>query len=143
VSRKRKTVCVDVDGVLAQYDGWNGVEPGDPIPGAVAFLSLLHNEYHVIIWTTRMNPYINWKNVMDCEYHPALLDECIERLKTILKAWLNKHGFEYDDIWHSHGKPVCIAFIDDRAISCRPQATTTPESEYGAVLHRVKTLAGT
>jgi len=61
----KKSVCVDLDGVLAQYDGWKGVEHiGDPIPGAVQFTKKLQEVARVVIFTTRTNadPKISGRN---------------------------------------------------------------------------------
>ena len=34
----KNTVCVDLDGTLAKYDGWKGLEHiGEPIDGSVEF----------------------------------------------------------------------------------------------------------
>ena len=54
--RKRgKTVCVDLDGVLAQYDGWQGLENiGDPVEGAREFMEDLSKKYHVLVHTARV-----------------------------------------------------------------------------------------
>ena len=114
----KKSICVDVDGVLAQYNTWKGVRHiGTPIPGAKEFLEALSEEFEVVIYTTRMNPELNWKEVMDCDYTPTLENECIERLKNILKGWLSSNCLKYDSIWTGRGKPICVAFIDDRAIN--------------------------
>ena len=55
MSSRKKTVCVDVDGVLAQYDRWRGVDHiGDPIFGAKEFVADLRKKYKVVIHTTRL-----------------------------------------------------------------------------------------
>ena len=108
--QKKPTVAVDLDGVLAQYDGkWRGVESiGEPIPGAVEFTQELSKNADVIIWTTRTNPEIN--------YEFALPD-----LRTLVVNWLNLHGFAYRSVHCGGGKPLAAAYVDDRAVACEPQ----------------------
>lgn len=108
---KLKTVCVDLDGVLATYDGWRGVEHiGEPIPGAREFLSAICEiPAKVCIWTTRTNPIVN---------KDSGLDE--QDLRLLVENWLTKHRMPFDSIATGNGKPLCAAFVDDRAVVCRP-----------------------
>jgi hypothetical protein len=118
----KRTIALDVDAVLARYDGWQGIEHiGEPLPGAVAFSQRLAERYEVLIYTTRC------ANVLGRQEAP-------ERLKGIVKAWLDKHGFAYHDIWAGQGKPIFFATVDDRAISCRPQDKDGPTAAYAAAL---------
>lgn len=108
----KRSVCVDLDGVLAQYDGWKGVEHiGDPIPGAVLFTKRLQEIARVVIFTTRTNadPKISERN------------ESVERLTQRVRLWLDAHGFAYDEIYVGQGKPLASAYVDDRAVVCRPK----------------------
>ncbi len=53
---RRQTVCVDLDGVLAAYDGWKAVDHiGEPIPGAQEFTRELSERFKVIIYTSRFS----------------------------------------------------------------------------------------
>lgn len=106
----RKTVCVDLDGVLADYSqGWQGVDHiGEPIPGAREFLQALSAMADVVIFTTRCNPEVN-------------KPESVNLLKRRIEEWLHKHGMPYDDIYTGIGKPIAAAYVDDRAIECLPQ----------------------
>lgn len=111
------TICVDIDGVLAQYDGWKGLDHiGDPIPGSQQFISdLLSSDPDVVIaiYTTRCNPNIN---------RPA--GETIETLSRRVADWWQKHGFPQGDrigMVLTNGKPPATVYIDDRAVVCRPQ----------------------
>ena len=98
MSDKKHTVCVDLDGVLAQYSGWRGEEViGDPVPGAVDFMARLRERYKVVVHTTRANT-------------EAGLAATI--------AWLQKWGVAFDEV---EGKPIAIAYVDDRAVNARPQ----------------------
>ena len=111
---KKYRVCVDVDGVLAQYDGWRGVHHiGEPISGAIEFTRLLNEQgYYVIIHTTRMDIDLQRTEV------PKII---ISDLIFILQQWLDKHGFYYDEIFSGTGKPIALAYIDDKGINCDPQ----------------------
>lgn len=108
----KKTVCVDMDGVLADYSkGWQGIDHiGDPIPGAVEFTRRLSEFADVLIWTTRCNPEIGGRS-----------GEGANLLASRVRAWLDHHGFTYADVWTGPVKPIAAAFVDDRAIRCRPQ----------------------
>lgn len=105
----RKTIAVDVDGVLSTYDGWRGLEHfGDPIPGSIEFIKQLAEFADILIFTTRCCTELGRG------YGPEIL-------KKMVKEWLDKHGYVYHDIWIGQGKPICSALIDDRAIPCIPQ----------------------
>jgi hypothetical protein len=56
-----KTIAIDLDGVLAQYDGWKGPDHyGEPMPGAVDFLrALITADMQPILHTTREGPGLN------------------------------------------------------------------------------------
>ncbi len=61
-----KTVCVDLDGVLAKLDKWEGVERFGPvIPGAQFFLEALRRVgFKIIIHTVRCSPDVNPPNAI-------------------------------------------------------------------------------
>lgn len=126
-----KTICVDLDGVLAQYDGWKGVEHiGDPIPGAREFvMALCAIPAKVVIWTTRTNATAN---------KDSGLDE--RELRLLVEDWLIKHRFPYDSIAGSEGKPLCVAFVDDRAVTCRP-LKDIENKDFDTVLGICRSLA--
>ncbi|MDD4482689.1 MAG: hypothetical protein PHP18_05675 [Bacilli bacterium] len=105
----KKSVCVDLDGVLARYDGWQGIEIiGDPIPNAKEFMEVLYEKYYVIIHTTRA------ETKEGCQ---------------IVHRWLHKHKIHHDKIV---GKPIAIAYIDDRAL-LHPTNNESYISLYDAV----------
>ena len=112
----KPVVCVDVDGVLADYSqGWKGIDNiGDPIVGkdgelgAVDFTKELAKIADVLIYTTRCTEELNH----NLKAH---------LLKNIMRGWLDKHSFVYHEIFTGQGKPIASAFIDDKGISCRPQ----------------------
>lgn len=104
----RHTVCVDLDGVLASYDGWKGVDHfGSPIPGAVEFTKALASFADVVIFTTRCNPEVND-------------GEAVDSLVYRVRNWLDMHGFVYSDVYAGTGKPLAAAYVDDRAVLFRP-----------------------
>jgi hypothetical protein len=101
------TVCVDLDGVLAHYDGWKGEACiGAPLPGAKEFVAALREKYRVVLFTTR------------CKADPFGDGEhrSVSKAVTVINAWLEKHGIEVDEIYHGQGKPMAAAYVDDRAV---------------------------
>lgn len=97
----RPTICIDLDGTLAEYHGWTGeFSPiGDPLPGAWEFCQELRRRgWRIIIHTCR-------GNVVE------------------VANWLIEHGIEHDGIncsAHnapgSSAKPIADVYLDDRAI---------------------------
>lgn len=108
-SKRRPRICVDLDGVLAKYDGWRGIEHfGEPIPGAIEFTRDLSQWAEIVIYTARCNKKEDRRPIRE--------------LREFVRVWLDGHGFAWDEIYTSQGKPFADAYIDDRAVSCRPQA---------------------
>lgn len=115
VSRKRKPrVCLDLDGVLARYNGWEGLDHiGPPIPGALDFAWELAEIAEIVIFTSRCS--------LDAgDAPPNRLSPRQLRIKII--EWLEKYKFPYTDVYIGQGKPHAAVFIDDRAVYCSPQA---------------------
>lgn len=84
-----KNICVDFDGVLNNYEGWNGVEElYSPSNGAKEFLEELYDKYYVIIFTAR-----------DVE---------------LVEEWLVKYDMPFNEV--TNIKRGAFAYIDDRAI---------------------------
>lgn len=111
VKKQRPRVCVDLDGVLAQYDKWRGVDHiGDPVPGALEFAKKLDKFAEITVFTSRCAQDI----LEGSRITPGQL-----RVKVI--EWLEKHKFPYTDVYTGQGKPRAAAFIDDRAVHCDPQ----------------------
>ena len=100
-----KTICIDFDGVIADYSqgfqGFQGQDSfGEPLPGTVDALNQLkQNGWKLIIFTTR-------------KATPAF------------KQYLKDHGIPYDDInknseqpkGSNPGKPIADVYLDDRAL---------------------------
>lgn len=89
-----KTVCLDFDGVLNAYTGWQGEdELFRPREGAREFVqALLDRGYRVVIHTTRRPP--------------------------LVYGWLTVHEFP-DGVLVSNTKIPAVAYIDDRGITFR------------------------
>lgn len=88
----RPIVCVDLNGVLDTYRGWQGeAHWDDPRAGACEFLQELNRlGYDVVVFTTR------WR------------DDA--------RAWLQRHGLleHVSDV--TDRKPAAHVFVDDRAL---------------------------
>jgi len=144
MSVKRLSICVDLDGVLAKYDGWKGVGViGNPIPGAADFTKELGKLAHIIIFTTRCKQYPVGKD------HPIEVtgdtgDVTVSQLQHQVQQWLHRYGFHYDEIYIGQGKPIASAYIDDRALTCRPQdnAPGNPTFAFSETYFAAKRLLG-
>lgn len=102
---KKKTICIDFDGVLADYsDGYQGKDIfGDMLPNAdIATGVLKKNGWTIIIYTTR----------------PAT---------DALKKWLKDNNISYDYINENPDQPeeskgcklIADIYLDDRGMSFR------------------------
>ncbi len=107
----KKAVAVDLDGVLAEYDGFKGIDViGDPIPGAREFMKKLKEAgAWLIIHTCRVSEIIEG----DEKFANNL---AIKKRVEIVWRWLCKHDIPCDEIWAKRGKPYAVAYVDDRAV---------------------------
>ena len=88
-------VCVDLDGVLNQFDGWKGADYfHPPRPGAREFLKRIHQlGYEIVIFTVRWKPHVEqW----------LLLNNLAEYVTEVTDK-----------------KPAAHVYIDDRALCFR------------------------
>ncbi len=123
---KRKTVCIDLDATLAEYDQWRGVEHiGNPIPGAQSFVAAVAEFADVVIFTTRMNADVN-------------AGSDLNSLGQRIQDWLTLHNFHPVGIWCGQGKPLASAYVDDRAVVCRPMRDD--QYDYDRALAEVRAL---
>jgi hypothetical protein len=128
----RPRVCVDLDGVLASYDGWRGYDHiGPPLPGAREFARELAKVSDIIIFTSRCS------EDPGPDHDPPLLTTGQLRMK--IAEWLDKHRIPYTQIYVGQGKPRVAAFVDDRAVPCNPQSD---ESAYDESLNTVYKILG-
>lgn len=85
----KPNICVDFDGVINTYTGWNG--PDDlykPRQGVKEFLTTLSETYNLIIFTVRDV----WR----------------------VREWMKLYSLPFDEI--TNKKVGAIAYIDDRAL---------------------------
>ena len=110
----RKTVAVDVDGVLAYWQ--HGMRRkgviGEPNPGAREFMIFLKECGHrIVVYTTR------------CKIMPSIESGIgAVVLQERIVQWLALHDIPYDEVYIGQGKPFADAYVDDRAVECRPQS---------------------
>jgi len=104
------TVCVDLDGVLAKYSGYQGpFQIGEPYPWAESFLEDLKKRgFKIVVFTTRGQVEVNdWLK----SYR---LDLLVDEVNTNSSLVANNPG-----------KPVANFYIDDRSIRFRGDPVET------------------
>lgn len=84
----KKTICVDFDGVLNEYNGYEEGNLGEPLSASKEFIRQLRKKYKVVILTSRPK-----EQVID---------------------WLNNNSFPSMEV--TDRKIPAVAYIDDRAI---------------------------
>lgn len=111
--RRKYRVCVDLDGVLAEYHGWKGVDHiGQPIDGALEFMFELEKIAEIVVFSSRCST-----ELIEADGSSFSVGQL--RIRVI--EWLEKHRFPYSDVYVGQGKPRAAAFIDDRGVACNPQ----------------------
>jgi len=111
---KKQRVCLDLDGVLAEYHGWEGPDHiGPPLPGALQFARSVAKLADIVIFTGRCSDEPGERDIVK-GLTPGQM-----RVKVV--DWLEKNGFPFADVYIGQGKPRAAAFIDDRAVACSPQ----------------------
>ena len=86
-------ICLDFDGVLHDYGGWDGPIPtGRPVPGALEFVNWLIKEgYEPVVYSARTNH---------------------SEGSVGIQIWLNYHDFPTLEIFFT--KPAARLYVDDR-----------------------------
>lgn len=97
-------VCVDLDGVLAQPISGKLTEVGPPVDGALEFMRTLSQTAEITILTARL----------------ATSGKTLKLRADAIRAWLKENNIPYDHLHTGAGKPTASAYIDDRAVPCRP-----------------------
>lgn len=115
-------VCVDLDGVLAEPISGKLTEIGSPIAGALEFMRTLSDRAEITILTSRL----------------ATTGTTLRERQEAIETWLADHGIPYDHVHRGAGKPVAHAYIDDRAVPCRPMDEGT--EAFAAALKDVDSL---
>ncbi len=99
-----RTVAVDFDGVLCEYDEvWRGPDHfGEPTSWGRPLLDRLRElgYQRIVLFTCRVIPKWN-------DGRPA------EQLRAAVQRWLDDHGMAVDEI--TGEKPLAQLYIDDRA----------------------------
>jgi hypothetical protein len=130
-AKRKPRVCLDLDGVLARYEGWKGSDHiGAPLPGALDFATSLSQFADVVIFTSRcsQDAAAESNRVVD----PA-------RMRIRIIDWLEKYKIPYVDVYVGQGKPRAAAFIDDRAVACSPQ---TDKDAFKSALKKTSEVIG-
>ena len=113
-NKRKPRVCLDLDGVLASYESWEGIDQiGSPLPGAREFALALAEIADIIIFTTRCSAEPDERS----DISPLTPGQA----RIHIVDWLERHEIPYTDVYMGEGKPRAAAFIDDRAVVCRPQ----------------------
>ncbi len=126
--QSRARVCVDLDGVLAHRSGNSTIGP--PIDGAVEFTRELHSHAEIIIHTARFSTTSG--KPQNAEF--------IADLENRIEQWLEQNGMAWDSINTKTAKPIASAYIDDRAVLCRP--IDSGAAEFTQALAAVLVLTG-
>ena len=99
---KKKDICIDFDGVLNNYTGWQGEEHlASMREGCDVFLKELANDYRITIFTTRRIDLVE---------------------KWLINYNINEYVFNITD-----KKVPAYLYIDDRAICFRGNYTDIAE----------------
>lgn len=101
-------IAVDLDGTLAHYDTWKGVQHiGTPIPAMVERVkAALARGWKVSIFTARVSGLHDGEFGDSREAKGFIEDWCIEHLGRLLPVTAVKHGY-FTEFW------------DDRAVRVR------------------------
>lgn len=129
---RKPRICVDLDGVLARYDGWRGLDHiGDPLPGALKFAKKLAKHADIVIFTSRCSH--------DAGGDPDMIDISPGQMRIRVIDWLEKHKFPFADVYIGQGKPRAVAFVDDRGVACSPQRDPEAyETAFGAAIDLIR-----
>ena len=96
IHQKRRTICLDFDGVVHSYQsGWHGEDiiPDPPIHNVDKVIKRLRKDFLVVIFSARCRT-----------------DEGVQAIKD----WLGKHNIEVDEVCRN--KPPAHVYVDDRAV---------------------------
>lgn len=107
----QKIVAIDLDGTLAQYDGWIGPEHiGVPIQNVVALCHALNTKgIKVILYTCRNNMTMNDKYKINTY-----------EVRDRIRDWLDVWGLSFITLSLDYGKPFAHVYFDDRAVRFNP-----------------------
>ena len=122
-------VCIDLDGLLAKHEGWQGhAHIGEPHPKAAWFCSEVQKVAPVCILTSRLS-----SGALKAPGAPEK-----RMVAQRIRNWLDKYGIPYDEVRvGKEGKPTAIGYVDDRAVECEPWEDPTA---FDRALLRLRTL---
>ena len=96
IVQKKRTICLDFDGVIHSYrSGWCGAEiiPDPPIHGTKEAIARLRQQYRVVILSSRCHT---------------------EEGRQAVQEWLRRNNIEVDEVCEH--KPPAHVYVDDRAV---------------------------
>lgn len=105
-----KTIGIDFDGVIHQYEGWCDVE-NPPIPGAFEAIRELHERYNLFVFCARQYG--------DGPGNLNAIPAWFEKYELGIEAVCEKdHSHFWNDrrILVTNTKLPAVAYIDDRAV---------------------------
>ena len=126
----RPAVAVDLDGVILEYDDWRGPDHfGKPLPGAKKFLQDLREKgIRIIIHTARVNEVHDGPDPVD--------------MASKIVSFLWREDLEFDEVWCGPGKPIALAYVDDRAIFMSSRVCQDPLTGWGSALAEISVAKG-
>jgi hypothetical protein len=95
MSKQRKTLALDFDGVLHHYTGWNDGKLDGPEEGAVEFCRQAVEHFKVYVVSSRCNTEIGQEAILN---------------------WLCKYGFP-EEMTVTAERPPAYVSLDDRAVT--------------------------
>jgi hypothetical protein len=95
----RPTICVDFEGVIEKYRGWESITVlYNPINGAADFLKKIDEMGDIIVWSHRLDPRIAATNA-------------VESLRDQIEEWLAANEFPFASVSFGTRQPVADAYI--------------------------------
>lgn len=118
------TVCLDLDGVLAYYDGWiSETHIGHPNPEGVKLAKMLRDaDMRIIVDTCRLNHC--WEG---CDYVAS---------EKLIRQWLKDNDIPFDELWTRGGKPFADIYVDDRGVHF-PSNVGSAELVFAEIMDRL------
>ena len=93
IPTKGQTVCVDFDGVLNNYHGYDGDNLGTPREGVKEFLEQLSLEYDIVIFSARRySKIIKWLT----DYDLIKYVSNVTSYKVPAVAYIDDRGINFD-----------------------------------------------
>lgn len=123
-------ICIDLDGLLARADGWQGhAHIGKAHPKAAWFCGEVQKIAPVCILTARLS-----SGALKAAGAPEK-----RMVAQRIRNWLDTNGIPYDEVRvGKEGKPTAIGYVDDRGVECDPWANP---ADFDRALARLKDLA--